>query len=395
VRAAAPGGGDPDGGDPDAAVGREQLGARTRFVASVAAPPGGAADGAERAATARATTACNVGKGSKDSGGSPRCGGGRADDAGERVPGRLGEILWEGEPSGAQPKGSGELVLWNRGTLGREVLALGNTTKHGGLRAFAGGHGEGLKVGALALVRAGHAVVLQTAAESWRFRLADGHLEVVSSPGAINHDCDCGDHCRCTCSCDSATLAQPASMNGAGDGCTCFCDAPPHCHCSAPAGIVRVTVSGVGPAVFREADFLFLAPRDPAAAFVGRGSRAGQLTGAPAERLLLGVQHAGRVYSRGILVEERRELVHGVDLDLALTRDRTAAASRHALRTSVGYLWADAVVDEARGPALLARFVSALQDTPQSLEAELPSRFWLPMLEQFPCPRPPGAVKRL
>ena len=146
VRAAAPGGGEPDGGDPDAAVGREQLGARTRFVASVAAPPGGAVDGAEWAATARATTACNVGKGSKDSGGSPRCGGGRADDAGERVPGRLGEILWEGEPSGAQPKGSGELVLWNRGTLGREVLALGNTTKHGGLRAFAGGHGEGLKV---------------------------------------------------------------------------------------------------------------------------------------------------------------------------------------------------------------------------------------------------------
>ena len=39
-----------------------------------------------------------------------------------------------------------DMVLSNLGGLGRQALALGNTTKRRG-DAYAGGHGEGLKVG--------------------------------------------------------------------------------------------------------------------------------------------------------------------------------------------------------------------------------------------------------
>jgi len=64
-------------------------------------------------------------------------------------PSQRGIILWH--------PAKRSLQITNRGEIGREVLALGNTSKRGGEK-YAGGHGEGLKVGALALVRAGHEV---------------------------------------------------------------------------------------------------------------------------------------------------------------------------------------------------------------------------------------------
>ena len=60
---------------------------------------------------------------------------------------------------------------------------LGNTTKRGGA-SFAGGHGEGLKVGALALVRASHSVQMDTSTQRWCFELEEGHLQVAVSHAA-------------------------------------------------------------------------------------------------------------------------------------------------------------------------------------------------------------------
>jgi len=80
-------------------------------------------------------------------------------------------------------------------------------------------------------------------------------------------------------------------------------------------------------------------------------------------------------------VEEHRDLLFGVDLNLALGRDRRSVGSHHALRKSVGYLWADAIRERLE---LLDRFVAGIQENPDSLEGDIPSRFWLPMLEQFP-----------
>jgi hypothetical protein len=149
---------------------------------------------------------------------------------------------------------------------------------------------------------------------------------------------------------------------------------------AAEAGVVRAFVAGapVTAAVFRCRDFLFLSPAAESSWF------AGQATKRVKERILLDPLHAGRVYVRGIFVEERRGLVHGVDLNLTLHRDRASVASRHDLRSSIGYIWADAIVHPTRSAELLPKFVRMLQDTPRSLEAEIPSRFWIPMLEQFP-----------
>jgi len=152
---------------------------------------------------------------------------------------------------------------------------------------------------------------------------------------------------------------------------------------------VAVTVTGVDDSVFHERDYLFLAP--PSKTFCSQGGQrsppaceVAQGRGPGLEQIVLDPAHAGRVYSKGIFVEEKRDLVHGVGLNLALNRDRFSIASHHALRKSIGYLWADAVTHPTEGAHLLPRFVEVLQQYPHSVEAEIPGRFWLPMIEQFP-----------
>jgi len=79
------------------------------------------------------------------------------------------------------------LELWNHGSLGREVLTLGNTTKRACGQSWAGGHGEGLKVGALALVRAGHNVTVESGeGEVWSFQLDDSNQFHVTSRKELN-----------------------------------------------------------------------------------------------------------------------------------------------------------------------------------------------------------------
>lgn len=63
---------------------------------------------------------------------------------------------------------SNYLVITNRGTqLPHEVLLLGTTTKADDTTTI-GKFGEGLKLGVLALVRAGHSVLIQSGDENWR-----------------------------------------------------------------------------------------------------------------------------------------------------------------------------------------------------------------------------------
>jgi len=234
----------------------------------------------------------------------------------------LGKIEWSEQ----------ELLIANQGTIGPEVLALGNSSKQQEGAKFAGGHGEGLKVGALALVRARHTVQLETNGQRWHFEVKGQHLEVSSS--------------------EHATVQQ---------------------------GQVRVSICPAGNDIFRAADFLFLMPAKKVF-----DSRGGQRQEGTTESLLLDPEHEGRIYSHGILVEVRRDLKYGLNLKMELHRDRMSVASHHTLRKSIGYLWADAVADATMGPELQERFIEVLQSHPQSLEAEVPGRFWVPMIEQFP-----------
>ena len=74
-----------------------------------------------------------------------------------------------------------DIEIWNLGSLGREVLTMGNTTKRMRGQSYTGGHGEGLKVGALALVRSGFRVVIEMRAMSWSFELdAEDQFHVMS-----------------------------------------------------------------------------------------------------------------------------------------------------------------------------------------------------------------------
>ena len=280
-----------------------------------------------------------------------RCGGGT-----ERVV--LGGIRWDAAAR--------QLVLWNKSTgeLGTGSLGIGATSKrrrgeHGAVAArtaaapvFAGGHGEGLKVGALALIRAGRSVEVTIAAGA------------VSGAGAAA----AGPETRWRFVLRGNRLHVHASSVGPGG--------------SLEPGVVRVEVAGAEGGDFSPKDYLFLCPPPAGSVFVGQGSRQQQQR--VPERLLLGQEHAGRLYCRGILVEARRSLVCGYELDIDIGRDRVGVSSLHALRTSAGYLWADAIMDREHGQAFARRFAALLQEEPRSLEAELPGRFWLGMIDQFP-----------
>ena len=164
------------------------------------------------------------------------------------------------------------LTVTNDGvTLPHEALLLGHTTKLGDKNTI-GQFGEGLKIGLLAIVRAGHAVAIRNGAESWTPIL-------IKSP-------------RFGCE----VLAVDVAPAGRG------------------AARLSVAVAGVTAEAWAEyrARFLFLAkPVKDEVVRVASGA------------LLTGDRFRGRLYVKGIFVQEKPDLRYGYDLDDAdVDRDR-------------------------------------------------------------------------
>ncbi|KAL0565444.1 hypothetical protein V5O48_016580 [Marasmius crinis-equi] len=80
----------------------------------------------------------------------------------------LGSIVFKHDEGSS----CGELILYNRGVqLSSDVLMFGETDKRGTGLNLIGGHGEGMKVGILALVRNKHDVSYFTSGQRWKFGL--------------------------------------------------------------------------------------------------------------------------------------------------------------------------------------------------------------------------------
>jgi hypothetical protein len=187
------------------------------------------------------------------------------------------------------------LIITNEGaTLPREAMLFGHTTKIGQGNLI-GKFGEGLKLGMLALVRAGHEVKIRSGSEVW--------LPKIERSEKFNAD---------VLVIYIETGRQPKDR-------------------------VQIEVSNVTKedwALMRPC-FLFLTPK-------GReDERIDTYYGA----LLLNEQDIGKVFVKGIFVEQDPQLKFGYDLtrDVAIDRDRKMVA-RYDLEWRVRKIWADSIV---------------------------------------------------
>lgn len=220
------------------------------------------------------------------------------------------------------------LTLINRNVaLARKVLLLGHSVKaqHADV---AGQFGEGMKVGALALLREGRAVVMHTAQEQWSWaRAMDPNfavrvLTIFVSPR---------DHHSSRV--DKSTFPAVESL-GDNDTCTQIS-----------------SLSSEEWEIFKRR-FLFLEPPvDSFSCVVGT--------------LLLDSNLSGHLYSKGIYIADysRDGLRSGVDLrEIRLDRDRRAVAHPSDIEHQASSLWVRAV--EAR-PDLVSRlYVMLAEEAP-------------------------------
>ena len=217
-----------------------------------------------------------------------------------------------GAPMTVSYKG-GKIIVTNEGCLlNHRDLLLGQTTKSD--RAdLIGKFGEGLKLGVLALVRAGHAVRIRTGGESWTPSLEMS--EVFHEKVLVF----------------STRKVSDTSKS------------------------VVVEIDGVSKtdwATFKKC-FLFLS------------GDLGEHVVSDSGTLLLGAEHKGRVYVRGIFVQYLEGLSYGYDLVHAdLDRDRRMVAQwdlRYRLRT----LWQEAM---GQRPDLFSKFSDMLDNQASDLE---------------------------
>lgn len=228
------------------------------------------------------------------------------------------------------------LVIENRGTtLPHEVLLLGTTSKADDTSTI-GKFGEGLKLGVLALVRSGHEVRIQTGDENWtpyierseRFKADVLKFDITKRRGDIETD------------------------------------------------IVRVKVGGVTKEIWAtlKERFLFVAKlKDKDAIETSHG------------RLLLAGRFRGKIFVKGIFVQDRAESSYGYDFhDADIDRDRKMVASWD-LRAKTSRIWREASVTR---PDLLNIFldlcekkdpdvehISYLSDMPQQVIDAAAARF--------------------
>lgn len=198
------------------------------------------------------------------------------------------------------------LRIENKGAaLTREALLLGTSSK-GHRTDLIGKFGEGLKLGILALVRAGHGVKLRTGAEVW-----------------------------------TAAIERSERYDA---NVLCF-----HIHGgNEDKTRVRVEVTGVDPETWAEEreDYLFLvAPKAAEAVKTARGT------------LLLNERYRGKIYVKGIFVQRDPRLAMGYDLgQVDLDRDRRMLSSWN-LNWETGQIWNHAA---AARPDVFAQFFALL-----------------------------------
>lgn len=189
---------------------------------------------------------------------------------------------------------NGTLRIENEGaTLSREALLFGTTSKMG--RAdLIGKFGEGLKLGALALVRAGRSVKIRSADEVW--------TPAIARSEKLNAE---------------VLMFDIKSGNEAKQR-------------------VRIEIGGVTETEWTEyrSRFLFLADKRYSA---------NDVVSTSAGKLLLHARNAGKVYNKGIFVTYSNKLRYGYDLpDIELDRDRKMVNHMDLTRATAN-VWTRAV----------------------------------------------------
>jgi len=200
-----------------------------------------------------------------------------------------------------------QLVLVNRNVgLGRQVLLMGYSRK-ADHQDVIGSFGEGLKVGAVALLRRGLGLRMLTREEAWTFHLAvdpafgERVLAVGVSPRPPAEDFE--------------LQGLPAVLSKLGPGDT------------------ATVLGGVRPEEWADLSrrFLFLwRPREAVRTEVGS--------------LLLDPEYRGSLYVRGVFISNEPDLASGVDLhNIRLDRDRAAVLRKSDLEHQVSSMWARAL----------------------------------------------------
>lgn len=215
--------------------------------------------------------------------------------------------------------------------LGREVLLLGYSKKAQHADVI-GSFGEGLKVGAVALLRKGIRLRMLTRAESWSF-------DLLVDPAFGERVLTVG------------VTARPEVLDADAEG------LPVCLQCLSASDTVTV-VEGLEPrewALFARR-FLFLRPpRDFVRTEVGK--------------LLLDTQMSGDFFVKGVWINSDPDLVAGVDLsEIRLDRDRAAVLKKSDLQHQVSSMWVRAVHHQ---PELTARYYELLADERQSSDTAM------------------------
>jgi len=205
-------------------------------------------------------------------------------------------------------KDTGVLVIENDGcTLPHEALLFGHTTKIGRGDTI-GKFGEGLKLGVLALVRAGHEVKIRSGAEVW--------VPKIERSDKF----------------DANVLVFYVSTG------------------REPKNRVSIEISNVAPDTYDTLGDFFL--------FLGRLKK-DEHVATSSGTLLLSDRFKGKLFVKGIFVQRDDEMIYGYDLqDAEIDRDRKMLA-RYDVQYRVAQIWQRALVTR---PDLLEPFSRLLAE---------------------------------
>eukprot|EP00620_Florenciella_sp_RCC1587_P021789 CAMPEP_0182556200 /NCGR_PEP_ID=MMETSP1324-20130603/548_1 /TAXON_ID=236786 /ORGANISM="Florenciella sp., Strain RCC1587" /LENGTH=813 /DNA_ID=CAMNT_0024768055 /DNA_START=13 /DNA_END=2455 /DNA_ORIENTATION=+ len=237
---------------------------------------------------------------------------------------------------------SNRLIMVNRGiTISRQALLLGfsKKAKH---RQAVGQFGEGMKVGALALLRNGLAVSMDTGDERWSFELVHDNSYDMQVLGV---------HAL-----PRAAATEAAEAEGSG-----FCAlgdlpeeiAPTDSVCIVE-GITAVEWESITP------KFLFL---------TDHGLANDEAVATPQGTLLLAEKHRGSLFVKGIWIAQYEDMVAGVDFaSLQLDRDRVASLRREDVEHQVASMWVRAA---SSNKAVLMKFFKMAQATTADAQIDM------------------------
>jgi len=236
----------------------------------------------------------------------------------------------------AHDPATNRLVMANRGIeISRQALLLGfsKKAKH---RQAVGHFGEGMKVGALALLRHGCAVSMDTGSERWNFELVHDKTYDMQVLGVH--------------AVPRAAAVEAAEAEGRGFAFS-GCEGGPALTVG-PADSVCV-VEGITAAEWKAIvpKFLFLTDHDVAD---------DEAVPTPQGTLLLAKRHRGALFVKGIWIAQYEDMVAGVDFSsLQLDRDRVASLRREDVEHQVASMWVRAA---SANQTVLAKFFAMAQE---------------------------------